>query len=152
MISAASPAPQLVPVLELRVRVGAPVDGEQTAHGQRRETALLGGELAALAGAATLGLAGLGGTVLPGGADQQLVRPDGTIEIDAQYLVETRAGALIAVRARGIRRPSPDGVYFRVALSFSSSAEEAAELTRSVFVADGVREADEVRHTVFLVG
>lgn len=152
MSAAAPPAPQLVPVLELWVRVSAPVEGEQTARGQRRETAILGGELAALDGAATLGLDGLGGTVLPGGADQQLVRADGTIEIDAQYLVETRAGALIAVRARGIRRPSPDGVYFRVALSFSSGADEVSALTRAVFVADGVREADEVRHTVFLVG
>ena len=152
MTTEALPAPSLLPVLELRVRVSAPVDGELVSHGQRRETAIQGGELVALAGATGLGLDGLSGVVLPGGADQQLVRPDGTIEIDAQYLVETRAGALIAVRARGIRRPSPDGVYFRVALSFSSRAEEAAELTRSVFVADGVREADEVRHTVFLVG
>lgn len=143
--------PQLLPVCELRVRVSDPQEGEYGLDGLRRVTRILGGELRALPGAAQLGLANLYGEVLPGGADHQLVRPDGTIEIDARYRIETVGGHLIGVCAAGLRRAETSGVYFRVAIRFDAEHPAHAALTQSVFIADGVREEDCVRHTVYRV-
>jgi hypothetical protein len=43
---------------------------------------------------------GLRGTVMPGGADRQLLRPDGIKELDALYDLQTDDGAVITVRNR----------------------------------------------------
>lgn len=43
---------------------------------------------------------GLTGKVLAGGADRQLVRPDGVKELDALYEMETECGTRITVRNR----------------------------------------------------
>ena len=51
---------------------------------------------------------GLAGTLAPGGTDWQLVRSDGTFEIDAHYVLRTDGGALIEVRSIGIRRASAE--------------------------------------------
>lgn len=174
-MAASAGVPVLTPVLEMLVRVSDPVvvephPGEPAEIGQRRETHILGGKWRVLDGAAEAlgeGPAGLTGAVVSGGADQQLVRADGTIEIDARYeLSVVGAGAedgasaadaasssdVVSVHASGVRRPQGEGVYFRVAMSFASVDPRLEPLTRSLFIADGVREADEVRHTVYLVG
>ena len=44
------------------------------------------------------------GILLEGGVDWQSVRPDGTLEIDAHYTLETDAGELIEVRSQGLRK------------------------------------------------
>ena len=46
--------------------------------------------------------------MLPGGADWQVVRPDGTIEIDTRYSARTADGALLHLRTHGIRAGSAD--------------------------------------------
>lgn len=76
-----------------------------------------------------------------------------TVEIDARYDARTEQGALIGMHAVGVRRVAPDGgVYFRVTIRFETSEPALAELQDALFVADGVREADRVRHTVYRVG
>ena len=75
------------------------------------------------------------------------------VEIDARYDARTEQGALIGMRAVGVRRGRPDGsVYFRVTIRFETADPALAELQDALFVADGVREADRVRHTVYRVG
>ena len=49
----------------------------------------------------------LKGKVLPG-ADWQIVRPDGVLELEARYALETDDGALISMVNRCLRRASPE--------------------------------------------
>lgn len=48
------------------------------------------------------GIAGLSGMVLPGGADRQILRPDGVKELDALYEMRTEDGAVLTIRNRVI--------------------------------------------------
>ena len=68
----------------------------------------LGGRrVVTFAGGTFEGREGLAGTVAEGGVDWQLARADGTLEIDAHYLLMTRDGAPIEVRSTGVRKASP---------------------------------------------
>ena len=49
------------------------------------------------------------GTVLPGGADRQLVRADGARLLDALYELQTDDGAVITVHNRVLLDTRPDG-------------------------------------------
>lgn len=165
-------SPSLTPVAEIVVSLGESRIFGGTRDGSRRMTPILGGEMRGLPGAETAGVRDLVATILPGGGDRQLVRDaagaaDGSVgaagaastsvEIDAQYDARTASDTLIGIRALGIRRVTPQSageplVYFRVMLRFETSAAELAELQDALYVADGVREASSVRHTVYRVG
>ena len=62
---------------------------------------------------------GLVGTVLDGGIDWQTVRPDGVLEIDAHYTLQTDAGEAVEVRSQGVRKAS-ESVAARLARGMSS--------------------------------
>lgn len=49
------------------------------------------------------------GTVLPGGADRQLVRKDGVRRLDALYEMKTDDGAILTVRNQVLIDPGRDG-------------------------------------------
>jgi hypothetical protein len=66
-----------------------------TKHGWRRVSPVAGG--------AAVGPR-LTGEVLPGGADWNLVLPDGSIEFDARYTIRADDGTLILVNNVGIER------------------------------------------------
>lgn len=66
-------------------------------HGQRRIVSILGGEFRG-----GPGLDSFHGTVLPGGADRQLIRPDGAKELDALYEMQVADGAVLTIRNRVI--------------------------------------------------
>ncbi len=51
----------------------------------------------------------LRGTVLPGGADRQLVRKDGVRRLDALYEMKTEDGAILTVRNQVTIDPGRDG-------------------------------------------
>ena len=105
------------------------------------------------------------GTIRPGGADWQIVRPDAVTELHAHYILKTDDGVLIQVRVRGLRRGpaevlrrvaagesvSPSEYYFRIAPVFEAPAGRYDWLNRSVFVGHGERFANGVRLTVFRV-
>lgn len=140
-------------VCEILVELGEPRHHGRTRDGERRVTPIVGGMVRGLPGtAAGAGVHALRATILPGGGDRQLIRPDGSVEIDAAYEARTDAGALIAMRVTGIRRPAGTRMYFRVAVRFETAAPGLAELQDALFVADGVREDGFVRHTVYRVG
>jgi hypothetical protein len=95
----------------------------------------------------------ISGTVLPGGADWQWVRTDGTIDLDARYTLKTDAGELIQVTSQGLRTASPEVLarlgrgedvdpalyYFRTVMRFETSAPALLPLTRLLAVGYGRR-------------
>lgn len=86
-------------VFEVEARVDTPLVVGPTSHGLRRVIPILGG---------TVRGPRLTGTILPGGADWQFVRPDGVLSLEARYTVRTDDGALISVTNRGMRHGPPE--------------------------------------------
>lgn len=77
----------------------------------------------------------LRGRVLPGGADRQLLRPDGVKELDALYEMQTDDGTLITVRNRVlIDEASKPERYARSVLQLRAPDGPCAWLNRRVFV------------------
>jgi hypothetical protein len=119
--------PELVPVFAAQVAVGAALELGDVAKGGRRIVPITGGEFAGPQ---------IRGTVLPGGADWQILRGDGSAELEARYTLRTDDGALIYVRNLALRhgpaavmealaagRPvEPESYYFRGAAFFETGA------------------------------
>ncbi len=142
-----------VPTLEhlcrVTVALAAPMSVGATPLGERRVIPIVGGHFAG---------ARLAGEVLAGGADWQLVRPDGAALLDARYTLRTDDGALIYVSNRGLRRgPSevlarlargedvdPASYYFRTVPMFETGAERYAWLNDVIAVCSGLRTANSV--------
>lgn len=149
------PLPGLEPLFHLQCRVGPVQDFGVTSAGHRRIVDLLGGTVTGA----------LEGEVLPGGADWQVVRDDGTVEIDTRYALRTTDGALVHVRTRGLRSGPPGVVeallrgedvapgayYFRLAVTLETSAERYADLQRTLIVASALRSADAVVYDAYRV-
>ena len=148
--------PALEFVFRLDVTVAAPLELGPTHLGRRRVIPITGG---------TITGPRLKGRVLPGGADWQVIRADGTAELDARYTLEADDGALISVVNRGLRHGPPEIVakliagaavdpstyYFRCTPAFETAAPAHQWLTRSIFVATGVRHPDRVEIAVYAV-
>jgi hypothetical protein len=107
----------------------------------------------------------LSGRVLPGGADWQVIRPDGVADLDARYTLETNDGALIYVRNKGYRHGpaevlkklllgenvDPALYYMRTTPRFETGDARYAWLNRIVCVASGARRPAAVELEVFEV-
>lgn len=105
------------------------------------------------------------GDLLPGGADWQIVRPDGGIEIDGRYSARTRTGSLLYLQVRGVRTGSstvlegllrgdptpPSAYYFRTTILIETSDPVLAPLQESLYVASCAREANTVRYRAYRV-
>jgi len=149
MQSTGKASPALEFAFEVTAEIGAPLDLGLTPHGRRRIIPVNGG---AFEGPA------LRGRVLPGGADWQIVRADGSAELDARYTLETDGGGLIYVSNRGMRRGPPEvlrrinagesvdpgSYYFRTVASFETGAPELQWLMRSIFLGTAERYAAQV--------
>lgn len=136
--------PGLEFAFEVRAEVANPTVVGQIAAGTRRIVDILGGTFAGPE---------LKGTLLPGGADWQIVREDGFTEVDARYTLRTDSGHLIYVSNVGIRHAPPDvikrlnagetvdqsRIYFRTVPTFEVAAPELQWLMRSIFIATGER-------------
>ena len=120
-----------------------------TPLGRRRVIGITGGRFAGPR---------LSGRVLPGGADWQLIRPDGVACLDARYTLETADGALIYVNNKGYRHGpkeamerlsrgeevDPALIYTRTTPWFETSAARYAWLNRAICVGSGARRAASV--------
>ena len=137
--------PALYPSYLLRVELDETRDLGSTRAGHRRITPILGGWMREMGGE-------LRARVLPGGADRQVVRIDGTVDIDARYTAERDDGSLIEIHATGIRRTDAAGLYFRVMVRFECSDGEGDPLQNALYIADGIRAEAAVLHTVYRVG
>ncbi len=141
----------------LSVEVTAPLELGTTHLGRRRGIAISGGTVAGPR---------LSGTVLPGGADWQIIRPDGVAELEARYTLRADDGGLISVVNRGLRHGpedvmrkllageavDPAAYYFRCTPVFETAAPAHQWLMRTVFVARGARHPDRVEIDIFAVG
>jgi hypothetical protein len=154
-MSIAAPVPALERAFDVDASLGPLEDHGLTRAGHRRVVPIAGGQVSGLFDA----------EILPGGADWQLVRPDGAIEIDTRYSARTPAGEYVHFRTSGVRSGPPEileallrGVpvdaseyYFRVAVRLETSAPRLAILEQSIFVASAIREADRVYYTAYRV-
>ena len=100
----------------------------------------------------------LSGDVLPGGADWQLIRPDGSALLHAKYVLRTNDNALFYVENKGIRWGDPDVLaqlargesvdpskyYFRTTPQFETGAPGYQWLNNIISICSGVRLADKV--------
>jgi hypothetical protein len=150
------PPPGLEFVVGLDVEVTTPVDAGDTGFGRRRIVPISGGQVAGPAFA---------GTILPGGSDVQLTRPDGVSEIAARYIIETSTGTHVFIENTGIRHAAPEimeriangepvdpaAVYFRSVPRFETDDEQLRWLERDHFLATGARFPDRVRIDVYRV-
>ena len=141
--------PGLVFAFELRAQLGPPMELGQVPAGRRRIVPILGG---------TFEGPDLRGTILPGGADWQIVRADGFTELDTRYTIESDTGSKVYVRNAGIRHApaavmekllagqmvDPSQVYFRTVPLFETSAPELQWMTRAIFVGVGERQPSDV--------
>lgn len=98
----------------------------------------------------------LRGRVLPGGADRQLIRPDGLKLLDALYEMQTDDGAVLTVHNRvTIDEAAPGGRYARSVVQVTAPVGPHEWLNRRIFVGtlQGLMpERAAVRINVFLVG
>jgi hypothetical protein len=147
------PVPRLEPSFSVRADLGPMQDLGNTRVGHRRIVPITGG---AVFGA-------IEGTILTGGADWQVVRTDGSVEVDGRYTIRTAEGALVYVHAVGLRSGPPavlesllrgapvppDDYYFRASITLESS--ELPELEQSLYLASYVREAKRVRYVAYRV-
>jgi hypothetical protein len=141
--------PGLSFAFEIAVDVQPPLDLGQTQIGHRRIVTIASGVVSGPK---------LQGRLLPGGADWQILRPDGTADLDARYTIQADDGALIYVINRGVRHGPPEvlarlnrgepvdpaSYYFRSAATFETSAAQHAWLTRAVMIGVGERYPDQV--------
>ena len=104
--AASQPAPPTanVPSLEFafseHVTLGEPIKVGKTGLGDRNIVPITGG---------TFEGPGIKGTIIPGGWDWQLARPDGCLQIKADYMLKTDDGAVINVINQGLFCRSPNG-------------------------------------------
>jgi hypothetical protein len=147
---------KLQPLFRAEITLAAPQELGDTPQGRRRIIAITGGRFSGER---------VSGRVLPGGADWQLVRPDGVADLDARYTLETSDGALIYVRNRGYRHGPADilkrlasgesvdpGLYYmRTTPRFETGDARYAWLNRIICVASGARRRAAVDLDVFEV-
>jgi len=112
-------------VFEIKAKIAAVVPLGETKDGKRQAIPITGGSFAG---------ENIKGEVIPGGADYQLVRPDGIVEINAIYMIKTDDGAVINVQNSGIINPAPDNFYFRTAPKFTAPIGPYDWLNKSLFL------------------
>jgi hypothetical protein len=142
------------PIFTIRAELAGIQKLGATPYGERRIINILGG---AVEGPR------LKGRILPGGADWQIVRADGVVDLRARYTVETESGGLILVNSEGYRHGPPEVMaalardetvdpsryYFRAVMKFETADPAAAWLNRILALAAGSRENRAVRLDVY---
>jgi hypothetical protein len=137
--------PKLEFIFAARVTVDPPLDLGDVGKGGRRIVPITGGDFSG---------PNVHGTVLPGGADWQVLRNDGVAELEARYTLRTDDGALIYVRNLAFRhgppeviaalaagRPvDPSSYYFRGATFFETGAARYDWMTKTIVVCTAERE------------
>ncbi len=143
-------------VFKLTIKVAKPIEAGDYGYGARRVIPIEGGELAGEA---------MHGTIQPGGADYQIIRPNGFTELEAKYAVRMDDGAVIYIENIGVRFGPPEAlerirrgeavdpalIYFRSVPRFETGSPAYRWLMESIFVGSGARFPDRVELDVFRV-
>jgi hypothetical protein len=141
--------PQFEFLMSLAVDVGEVVSMGAAPLGERRVIGILGG---------TFEGPEMRGEVLPGGADWQIARKDGVLDLDARYALKEQAGGLIRVVSQGYRHGSSDVLaalargedvdpakyFFRTIMRFETGAPYLEWLNKTIAVATAERKARQV--------
>jgi hypothetical protein len=147
---------QLQPLFRAEIMLAPAQELGETPQGRRRIVPITGGRFHG---------SRLSGRVLPGGADWQVIRPDGVAQLEARYTLETADGVLIYVRNDGYRHGpaeimqklaagapvDPAAYYMRTAPRFETGDARYAWLNGIVCVASGARRAAAVELDVYEV-
>lgn len=98
------------------------------------------------------------GLILPSGADSQIIRWDGRVDLSARYVIQTEDDELIYIKNNGIRQVSeefreqaaegkivsPEHLYFRTLPVFETGSAKYKWLQNSLFIGAAVRNPDSV--------
>ena len=142
-------------LFSILVRVDTPiVVGQDEINGRRQLIPITGGELIGT------DLQGnpLHGTVLPGGVDSQVIRPDGKCELSARYGVQLDDGSGFYIENNGIRTVpaayvpqvlrgefvDPGLYYFATTPTFEVYSDSLRWLENYIFVCKAVRTPSQV--------
>lgn len=144
------------PIFTVNADLAAILRFGRTPYGERRVIDIEGG---------TVSGPRLKGRVLRGGADWQIIRTDGTADIQARYTIEADNGGHILVSSEGLRHGpphvmeklgrgenvDPSQYYFRTVMRFETADPAHAWLNNILALARGAREAQSVRLDVYEV-
>ena len=143
-------------VFSLSIKVGTPIVAGDLGYGIRRVIPVLGG---------TVQGEGIKGTIHSGGADFQIIRPDGFTELEAKYTFELDEGAVIYIENIGVRfgpkqaldriargeAVDPALIYFRSVPRFETGHPKYRWLMQNLFIGVGARHPDRVELAVHQV-
>jgi len=138
-------------LMTLAVDVGEIVSMGAAPLGERRVVQIVGGTFEGFEGS------GLRGEVLPG-ADWQIARKDGVLDLDARYALKDEAGGLVRVVSQGYRHGpaevlaalargeavDPATYFFRTVMRFETGAPYLEWLNKTIAVATAERKARQV--------
>lgn len=141
--------PQVEFAFTANITLGTVQEVGDTPHGRRRIIPITGG---------TFEGPSIHGTVEPGGADWQIIRPDNVAELEAKYTLRTNDGVLIYIVNRGYRHGpaeviqrlskgeevDPKEYYFRASPVFETASEKYNYLNKYVYLASGERKKESV--------
>jgi hypothetical protein len=140
--------PQLEFLMAISAEVGELVTMGAAPLGERRVVYITGGTFAG---------PGLRGDVLAG-ADWQIARRDGALELDARYALKEERGGIVQVISQGMRHGpaevlarlargeavDPASYFFRTFMRFETGAPELAFLNTTMALATAARHARKV--------
>lgn len=140
--------PQLEFLMAISAEVGELVNMGAAPLGERRVVYITGGTFAGPL---------MRGEVV-GGADWQIARRDGALELDARYALKEARGGLVQVVSQGMRHGPPEvlarlargeevdpaGYFFRTFMRFETGAPELAFLNTTMALATARRHARRV--------
>ena len=143
------PEPKLEFIFEAKVTLDPIQELGITTYGKRRIIPITGGTFEGPL---------MKGVIVPGGADWQTVRTDGSADLEARYTLKTDDGVLIYIQNRGVRHAKPEVLarmakgekvdpseyYMRTAATFEVAEGKYAWLTKAVVVSTGARMSDHV--------
>lgn len=144
------PEPNLEFIFEATVTLDLPREVGKTKYGIRRIIGINGG---------TFSGPDIRGTVMPGGADWQTVREDGTADLVANYSLQTDDGVIIYIENKGIRTAAPEVLkrlargedvpaseyYMRTSATFEVAEDSSYNwLNKSIVISTGMRKANSV--------
>jgi hypothetical protein len=141
---------------EIVAELSAPLDHGPGRHGHRRINPIIGGSVTGPR---------LNGRVLPGGADYEWVRTDGSSVLQAHYVLEATDGTPIYIHNKGLFIASPeilrridageavedDFYYFRCSPIFEAPEGKHGWLSDRIFVGKGMFKQSHVIVKVFQV-
>lgn len=149
-----APTIAATPLFVLTAEMDAPITAHESSWGSRRLIPVRGGSFAGER---------LRGRIGGGGADYQLVRPDGVVELDVRLVLRTEEGEHLAMTAQGIRSGPPELVqraargeavdpalfYFRELVRFETSSERLRWMNGRLFIGAGRRLPSQVELSVY---